>query len=618
MMSALSEYSHREASAARQTLKHSLQGLLQEVIECRLLTAVFQPILDFGQKRFLGFEGLIRGPEGTSLAQPAQLFADARSAGCLEQLDTACHLAILTAFAAQQLPGKVFINVTPRSLHTSGFVVNLLGVLASLALSPTRVVLELTESEAITNYAATDTVLQALRTHGFQIAIDDLGSGYASLRLWSELRPDLIKVDQHFVQGIAADTTKRHFVSTMQALAEHTGSKLIVEGLENREDLQAVQALGVAYAQGYFIARPQPVPPDSLDFGLLETLQQPPAGAATLGSCSAYASNAATARKLLRYVSPVSPETDNEVVFHLFEEQSALEVLPVVDEAGKPVGIINRTMLIDRFARPFRREIYGRKKCTLFMDAKPLVVDINSSLQEVGRQLAKADAHCLIDGFVITEQGRYAGIGSGHRLMAEITEMQISAARYANPLTQLPGNVPINESIDLLLEQQRAFVACYFDINHFKPFNDNYGYRRGDEVIQLLGTILTECSDSTLDFVGHIGGDDFLVSFQSTDWEARCQRILAHFDERIRPFFTHDDLARNGMLAENRRGISTLTPLTSLSVGAVIATPGEYASHYEIAAAATIAKKQAKKQGNSSLFVERRHPKPVTEMVKQA
>lgn len=617
-MSALSDYTHTATRAARQTFARSLHELLHEVIESGLLTAVFQPILDLGQKNFLGFEGLIRGPEGTSLAQPAQLFADARAAGCLEQLDRACHRVILTAFASQQLPGMVFINLTPRSLHAPDFVDELLGLLAALALPPARVALELTESEAIDDYAATATVLNTLQQHGFLIALDDLGSGYASLRLWSELRPNLIKIDQHFIRGLGSDATKRHFVGTMQTLAEHTRSQLIVEGLENSDDLHAVQSLGIHYAQGYFIARPQALPPTRLDFGLLETLAASPAANLTLTGATGRGGHRITARKLLHYVDPVNPETDNDVVFRLFESQATLEVLPVVDEQGRPVGLINRNTLIDRFARPFRREIYGRKQCTLFMDAKPLVVDINSSIQEVGQRLAKAAAHYLADGFVITEQGRYAGIGSGHRLMAEITEIQISAARYANPLTQLPGNVPINEHIDLLLEQQCAFVACYFDINHFKPFNDNYGYRRGDEVIQLLGAILTECSDSTLDFVGHIGGDDFLVSFQSTDWEARSQRILAHFDERIRPFFTHDDLARNGMLAENRRGISTLTPLTSLSVGAVIATPGEYTSHYEIAAAAAIAKKQAKKQGNSSLFVERRHPKPVGEMVKQA
>jgi diguanylate cyclase (GGDEF)-like protein len=108
--------------------------------------------------------------------------------------------------------------------------------------------------------------------------------------------------------------------------------------------------------------------------------------------------------------------------------------------------------------------------------------------------------------------------------MREITQMQIHAARYANPLTQLPGNVPINEHIDRLLESGTRFWVCYFDLDHFKPFNDVYGYRRGDDVIQLTGNILTSNCDPDRDFVGHIGGDDFMVLFQSETGSSAARR----------------------------------------------------------------------------------------------
>ena len=123
------------------------------------------------------------------------------------------------------------------------------------------------------------------------------------------------------------------------------------------------------------------------------------------------------------------------------------------------------------------------------------------------------------DGFILTEQGCYLGIAETQDLMVQITEMQISSARYANPLTQLPGNVPVNEHTERLLQKGSLFTACYVDIDHFKPYNDIYGYRRGDEIIQMLGRILVETCDERVDFVGHIGGDDFVILLQSPDWQ---------------------------------------------------------------------------------------------------
>ena len=196
--------------------------------------------------------------------------------------------------------------------------------------------------------------------------------------------------------------------------------------------------------------------------------------------------------------------------------------------------------------------------------------------------------------------------------MSLITDMQIRAARYANPLTQLPGNVPINEHIERLLDVGAGFIACYCDLDHFKPYNDTYGYRRGDEMIQQVGAILSRACDPRLDFLGHIGGDDFMLLLQSHDWQPRLREALGHFDDIRGDFLDPAHLLLGGYPGEDRRGQPVFHALPALSAGCLIVEPGLYQSHHEIAAAVGEAKKQAKKMPGSVLFVERRGmPEPV-------
>lgn len=175
-----------------------------------------------------------------------------------------------------------------------------------------------------------------------------------------------------------------------------------------------------------------------------------------------------------------------------------------------------------------------------------------------------------------------------------VTEARIEAARHANPLTFLPGDVPITEHIARLLSSGGAFVACYCDLNDFKPFNDHYGYWRGDEMIRLVARTLIAHVDARRDFVGHVGGDDFVVLFQSGDWEVRCTRIIAAFSAKARLLYDEEALAQGGIAAHDRHGVSRFFSCTSLSIGAVPIQPRMYAHPEDVATAAAAAKHRAK------------------------
>jgi diguanylate cyclase (GGDEF)-like protein len=584
----------------------SIEGTdaLHEILAGRKLSALFQPIIHMHSGDIIGYEGLIRGPSDSPLHAPMNLFKVARAHDLTLEVEHLCRQVVLERFAELQLPGKLFLNVSPECLLLrNARHGETLEYIEHIGINPDRVIIELTENQPTYDYELMREAVLHYRNMGFQIAIDDLGEGFSSLRLWSELRPEYVKIDMHFIQGINHDPVKLQFVRSIQEIAEKSGTLVIAEGIEAQTELLVLRDLGVAFGQGYHLGRPNAVPARALPAEVVQALGRN--GVAVYPQRSSLEKNGSSIRKLLHRVAAVSPQRNNNEVYDIFLKEPKLMIIPVVDD-GVPLGLISRFEMIDHFARPYQRELYGKKSCSLFMDATPLIADHETSLQELSYTMVQSDAHHLFNGFIITEQGRYLGMGTGHDLMREITQMQINAARYANPLTQLPGNVPINEHIDRLLHSGARFWVCYCDLDHFKPFNDVYGYRRGDDVIQLTGEILSSHCDPNRDFIGHIGGDDFMILFQSEDWETRCQAILERFAGAILAYYSTSDCERGGYISEDRQGKKVFYSLISLSLGVIKVEAHQYYTHHQIATQAAEAKRQAKKIHGNSLFLDRR------------
>ncbi len=576
---------------------------LKKIIEERQLSARFQPIIQMSDGLVLGYEGLIRGPSDSPLHSPIHLFQAAAEHNLSVTVEHLCRRIVLEQFKLLNLPGKLFLNVSPECLlQRDAKHGDTLNYIHELGINPENVIIELTEYQPTHDYALLHEAVLHYRQMGFEIAIDDLGEGFSSLRLWSELHPEFVKIDMHFIHGIDKDAVKQQFVRSIQGIAEKSGSRVVAEGIETQAELITLRDLGIAFGQGYHIAKPHANPAKAISAEVAKALlvKQYKKTAPPVAN-----ENIVTIKNIIKSPPFITSSTLNNEVENLFLADPKLKIIPVVDKEI-PVGIINRHAMIDRFSRPFQRELYGKKPCSVFMDNKPLIVEQNTSLQQVSHMIVEADPEHLINGIIVVENGQYTGLATGPDLMREITKMQIDAARYANPLTQLPGNVPINQQIDRLLQEHSTFFACYCDLDHFKPFNDVYGYQRGDEVIQMTSKVIAQQCDINKDFVGHIGGDDFIVLFQSDDWEHRCRKILQNFAETISEFYSIEDRDRGGYISEDRQGKKVFYPLISLSLGVIRANAETYASHHQIAVAAADAKKQAKRLFGNSLFIDRR------------
>lgn len=574
---------------------------VKEILDQRTLSALFQPIMDFSSGSFIGFEGLIRGPGNSPMHSPANLFCAARQQGLSLEIEMLSRHVVLESFAAQGLPGKIFLNVSPETLtHPSFRNGQTLAYLEEVGIDPKRVIIEITENQPAFDFEAMRNAMLHYRGMGFQIAMDDLGAGFSSLRLWSELRPEYVKIDMHFVQGVNSDPLKQQFLRSIQQIAQSSGTQVIAEGIETDAEFRVVRDIGIACGQGYFIARPSHTPPLNTPSNVGSLVNANNASQQTYVGM-----RNVTVESILRYVESFQPETSIEQIFAHFTANHDLRSIPVVKH-GRPVGLINRHEFLDNFSQPYRRELLGKKPCTDLMNGEPLLVEKSTPIHELSGFLSESEIKHFTDGFIITEQGRYIGVGTGQDLLREVTKAQIENARYANPLTMLPGNVPINEHIEHLLQADKSFAVCYADLDNFKPFNDVYGYRKGDEIIQFTGKLLANVCDPRYDFIGHIGGDDFILVLQSTDWEMRCNRALTNFAHTSPALYDDEHRAIGGYMTGDRQGRIVHHPLPTLSIGAIWVAPELFGSHHEVAEVASAAKKMAKGKPGNSLFIERR------------
>jgi diguanylate cyclase (GGDEF)-like protein len=179
----------------------------------------------------------------------------------------------------------------------------------------------------------------------------------------------------------------------------------------------------------------------------------------------------------------------------------------------------------------------------------------------------------------------------------------------ANPSTGLPGNNSIAEAITQALDKQRDVCVIHADLDNFKAYNDKYGFARGDDVIRFtsetLKRVLMESKSDDI-FIGHIGGDDFVLISPSSECHQIAQIIIQRFDEGIRKFYDTLDLDQNGIVSVNRKGEKQFFPIISLSLSGVDLSRRLFTQYIEVNDVCAEVKKMAKSTSGSCFFMDRR------------
>ena len=570
--------------------------LLEKILTNGLITPYFQPIYNLSNGEIYGHEALSRGPMNSTLFSPDPLFTLAQQEGKLHKLELLCREKAISKFAKLSLQGRLFLNVSASLLgspeHQSGMT---LAILKELGLDQKDIVIELSEQHPYDHNGLPRSSVEHYRKMGFQVAIDDLGVGYSGLQLWSELQPDIVKVDKHFIQGIDKDEIKREFVRSILTIAQRLNCTLIAEGIETQQELDQLIEIGVTLGQGYFLGRPVEHPAFSTHPYLAKQAQR---------RSQFQVDHSETVQTLCRPTPSLQATSLLEDASQYFKKQPDLVAIPVVNSNYEPIGVVRRHQLHELFSTPYGRALYEHKPVTNLLNNDILVVESNVSLSSVSTLMTNQEAETFNNEIIVVRDGKFIGTGHLRDLLKRITELKIQNATYSNPLTLLPGNVPIHREVSRRLFANEDFHVAYFDLNDFKPFNDYFGYSKGDAVIQLVGSLIKDLVDPDNNFIGHIGGDDFVVIFGDSHWQQQCTRILEKFANQVKEFYSAETLKEGGVWTKNRQGDTLFHPILSLAIGVVHPNPKQCNNHHQVAELAAQAKKSAKQQGGNHIYLQ--------------
>ncbi len=553
----------------------------------------FQPIVLCSDARVYGYEALLRGYKEAGFPGIASVFDSAHVDGVLPEFDHALRAKAFADFAEWAPQGtKLFFNVDNRIFRSADMsVAGTLEIAEALGLPASRIVLEISERHELEGDLAFEQVISRCRRSDLRIAIDDFGSGFAGLKLLHMSEPDIVKIDRHFVTGSESDPRKAAFLGKMVGMAHLMGVSVVAEGVETEGELGICIEAGCDMIQGFLLARPGP----GRD---VRDLSFPLITGEGVAARRGRSRSSGIAPSSLSYVAPVHRYEDLLAVLARFRKEPTLDILPVVDASDEPIGVY--------LERDFRQYVYSPYGIALlehhesgngaasFLRKTPIAAlgaDLPSILEVFG---ALPDA----GGVVLTLDSRYAGIIPASELLALVAERDVAEARDQNPLTRLPGNLRVAGLIATRAEEtDRSRAFLYFDFDDFKPFNDRYGFRLGDRVIQLFADILRSVFAGPGDFVGHLGGDDFFASSYSASLEValeQAREASERFRHEAASFYSLEDRERGWILGRDRSGKERKMPIMGVSAAVLVAPPGGYMDAEALSDIFASLKKQAK------------------------
>lgn len=527
----------------------------------------FQPIVNIHTGVCYGYEALLRNHKEAGFNSIDDFFNQAYHDQLLHNIDMKLRDKAIEKFSMlpKEQSMKLFFNLDSRILGSDDYEFgNTSKILKEYKLPNNAFCCEISEKYEFANPGDMANVLKAYRSQGFNIAMDDYGIGFSGLQMLYYAEPEFIKIDRFFIQDIENDPKKRLFVSSIVNIANPLGIIVIAEGVETESEYFVCRDLGCDLAQGYLIQHPEvDVAQLKLYYEHIHLLNKKDRRKASKDQWLIHSE--------IEYIEPVRHEEEILCICEKFRQKKNNTFFPVVNSNSEPIGIIREESLKDytysKFGRALLQNPAFGKNLDRFVSKFP-VADLHIPVEkilEIYSQYVNA-----IEGIIIVEDMKYKGFLSAPALLKILNEKSLSAARDQNPLSRLPGNTLIYEYLSEALQNRNdQYILIYFDFDHFKPYNDKYGFRNGDRVILYFADILKKHCNSSARFIGHIGGDDFFMGIHQekfTDVYIEMLQLSEKFKKDVESFYDSEAIRNGFTFSADRDGKIKKFSLLSVSI----------------------------------------------------
>ncbi len=571
---------------------------LFSILESGSIKTVYQPIVSLENGSVFGYEALSRIDIPDSMLDIEALFKLAAQKQKLWELEMLCRAKALKNAVHKPAGAKLFINVDPNIIHDAQLKAGFTSEkLLEYGLDPADIIFEITERSAVHSMAVFTASVAHYQQQHFKIAIDDFGSGYSGLNRVCAFSPDFIKIDMELVRNVHKEAMKRSAVSAVVRFCKEAGIKVIAEGIETEDELRTLIDLDVDYGQGYCLSIP--------DAGFAElphgqkvlieeanNMNNPPFHMAVFGQVDA-----------ICQPGNIVYCTDRAIdIYDKMQQNPEITEVCVLDEYDGVCGILTRTYLIERFSGRFGYNLSQRRTASDLMKTDILAVDRSTPIDEVSNRAMQRNAVRVYDAIAVTDNGRYMGVVTVKDLLTAAISIQVRRARDASPLTGLPGNWEIQEKISKTISEPGPFAVIYLDLDHFKAYNDAYGFANGDRMIRIVANSMRECAEKN-DFSGHIGGDDFVIVANRHDVGPLCENIIRTFGSAIHRLYTPEDWERGFIVSKNRNGFTENFPIATLSIAVVTNRKKSYDDLEVLSTEIAQTKKLCKMQKGNAIVV---------------
>ncbi|MFO7559747.1 MAG: bifunctional diguanylate cyclase/phosphodiesterase [Desulfobacterales bacterium] len=571
------------------------------------IKARYQPIVNLSSGETIGWEAFTRIKNDDCFRFFFDVAADTAPIPFSPLIDVDCFENAIQSLGQVYSQQKIFLNIQPHSFRQEIFnPLEMSRFLDKNGIQPYQVVFEISSRNRFQDDSFFRNQLDPLRKQGIQFALDNVGSGQSDFRWIADLKPDYIKIDRQFYQNLQTEKVLNLLVESVVSFSNQMNICVIAGRLENLPEIEYLVDLGIQYGQGYYFARP--------DF---------PKKAAVPNAVSRRSRPLMPRKKcqLMKYQLPIgkyatpvpiiNQKTSVEELRKSFDLKPVFSSAIVVDD-GKPVGIVTDQVL---YRIPgFKIGISVSKQIDLaeFMERNFLVFESQiptaNIIEKVLKPKPNKDAYS--SHIIVASDGNPLGIVSVEALQDVFVRYQIDEARDASPLTGLPGNMAIRQAMDDCYRIGHPISLIYVDLDHFKAYNDQFGFEKGDRVLLQLSQILSWAirrKGGHGDFLGHIGGDDFVIITKPEHAVGICQLVIRSFSRITKSRYDTKEIKQGYVIGLDREKTETKIPLVSVSLA--IVDCNHRSEIADLSERAATMKRYAKTiSGNAYVFDRRKKP----------